>query len=145
MCRLSFFLIEPVLGIFLLLLTSFFLAHSDQTVCVCLIFQIIISVQLIKNNLKFLFGYLPIIQSFENQNFNRIQLTVSKSFNLIVFFFCAFDISLRPTNFTQVPMHPQTIATISKGSITGTAKPIPAIITQVEINVVSMPPFCIKE
>ena len=35
-------------------------------------------------------------------------------------------------------MHPQTIAAISKGSISGTAKPIPAIITLADINVVSM-------
>ena len=62
-----------------------------------LIFQIIISVQLIKNNLKFLFGYLSIIQGFGNQIFNRIQLTFSKSFILIVF--CAFDINSRLTNF----------------------------------------------
>ena len=35
-------------------------------------------------------------------------------------------------------MHPQTIAAISKGSIAVTAKPIPAIITLAETNVVSM-------
>ena len=35
-------------------------------------------------------------------------------------------------------MHSQTIAAISKGSIAGTAKPIPAIITLAEINVGSM-------
>ena len=58
---------------------------------------------------------------------------------LMLLCFCALDVTLRLTKFTQSPIQPQTAAAISKGNITGTDNPIPAKTTPAEINTVSTP------
>ena len=111
----------------------------------CLIFQIITSVQFIKNNLKFFSRYLSIIQGFGNQTFNGIQLTFSKSFNLIVFvpltlIYVSLISRRRPCTHRQLQQY------LKEASL------ILVIITLVDINAVSMPSvrliprlhFCIK-